>query len=815
MSRSTPLLQALALFVLLSFLPVSFLLPNGTALIWTIVIPLVPLIVVVVGYNRWRVICPLAWIASLGQFLHWIPKRQVSNWFETNYYSFQLTLVFLALSARLLFLNFEGTALAFFFLSIVFLAFLTNLVYAGKTWCNFFCPVGIVEKIYCGSNALLSQQTSACGSCVACKNNCPDIDLEKGYWKETNDNSKRMAFYAFSGLVFGFYAYYYAISGSWDYFFDGQWTDPALAYRALLSPGFFFFPAIPKLIAVPATLLFFAFLSYRFFVQLEKLVPRTKWAKNKEQKSIEHIVKSLAAFVAFNIFYIFAGAPTYSHYPAVYALFHFSVIVISSMILWKEIFREERFYLQERFARKILGKWKGPWPAPTNLKEIYYTYANQQEDQQDKLDLYKETVLELLSDGTLSKEDFTLLDKIREQLGLTESEHSKVLRSLKRDNEALFDESQALSSEKIYQLKIYKQHLQELIEQESNADDIQKAQLRFHIDDEEHQRIYDELVHNDNTLEERIDTKLKQLKQSARLIGALSFHQEQKSTTYLLYVLSESFAKKFSRLCDTMSLLSPQDKEMLKHLKKQMSLYFLRAQNEQVELPMPILYSLEHQNKLHEIIDSLQDVSIYDQERLNLIIRDHLVYQEDDLTSAILFYFYEHKLFTIIDYRSYIQSDCTLIAEITRVIMEKRHCITQIEIMAYLHAVPVFSTLNAEELYQLARKTTKEVFKDGQRLVRQGGDGDSFYIITKGKAAVSMTKNGNSAHLTTLHAGEYIGEVSIISHTPRTATVTAYGSVEALKLSADAFERLLNANPHLALRIMKDVTARLLEQNSV
>ena len=141
MSRTTTLLQALALLVLLSFLPISFFLPNGTALVWTVLIPILPLFIVVVGYNRWRKICPLAWVAALGQFLQWVPKRNVSGWFEKNYYTFQFTLLFLALSTRLLLLNFEGTFLALFFLALVVIAFVTNIVYAGKSWCNFFCSV--------------------------------------------------------------------------------------------------------------------------------------------------------------------------------------------------------------------------------------------------------------------------------------------------------------------------------------------------------------------------------------------------------------------------------------------------------------------------------------------------------------------------------------------------------------------------------------------------------------------------------------------------------------------------------------------------
>jgi len=815
MLRETNLVQAIALFILLSLIPITFFMPSGTALVWTILIPIVPLFIVLVGYNRWRKLCPLAWIASLGQFVQWIPKRKVPVWFEKNYYYLQFSLLFVAFYARLLLLNFEGAALSLFFLVVALLAFVTNLVFAGKTWCNFFCPVGIVEKIYCGSNALLSQQTSACSSCVACKSNCPDIDMEKGYWKESNDRSKRITFYAFPGLVFGFYAYYYAISGSWGYYFDGTWTGAFVSFQDPLTPGLFFLPIIPKFVAVALTLLFFSWLSYLFFIQVERIVPYFKWARNKDTKSVEHIVKALVAFSAFNIFYIFAGAPTYQNFPLVYALFHFSVIVVSSIILWKEIFREERFYLQERFALKILKKWKGSTPAPSNLKEIYYTYANQQENQQDKLDLYKETVLELLSDGTLSKEDFTLLDKIREQLGLSEDEHKKVLRSLKRDNSDLFDEEHALSSEKIYQLKIYKEHLQELIAQEAHADEIKKAQKRFHIDDDEHQRIYNELLKGSSNLTERIEDRLKHLKQSAKLIAALTFHQDTKSSSYLLFILSKNFEKSFQQLCNSMILLSPPDQETLLNFSHQVCLYCKRDAEAIIDLEIPHLVLQEYDRELAQLMDIIQDHIMYDQERLTLIIREHLRYNDEELTSAILYYFYEHNLDTVIDYSDYIRSDCHLISEITRAIKEKSKSITTIEIMAYLHIVPLFSTLDSEELFQLAKETKKVYFRKGEDLVKQGDSGDLFYIITQGTADVHLSKHNKSTHLATLKEGDYIGEVSIVSKTSRTATVTATSRLQALELSSHSFEKLLNRNPHLALRIMKDITVRLLEQNEI
>ena len=66
-------------------------------------------------------------------------------------------------------------------------------VYGGKTWCNFVCPVGLVEKIYTepsrSATGRPAELTSQCAPCVACKRHCPDIDLEQGYWKEATERT--------------------------------------------------------------------------------------------------------------------------------------------------------------------------------------------------------------------------------------------------------------------------------------------------------------------------------------------------------------------------------------------------------------------------------------------------------------------------------------------------------------------------------------------------------------------------------------------------------------------------------------------------
>jgi hypothetical protein len=56
---------------------------------------------------------------------------------------------------------------------------------------------------------------------------------ENAYWKEIGSRPKRWVYYAYPGLVFGFYLYFYSQAGTWQYYFSGAWTrQPGLIYTA-------------------------------------------------------------------------------------------------------------------------------------------------------------------------------------------------------------------------------------------------------------------------------------------------------------------------------------------------------------------------------------------------------------------------------------------------------------------------------------------------------------------------------------------------------------------------------------------------------
>src|SRR6185369_6773120 len=131
---------------------------------------------------------------------------------------------------------------------------------------------------------------------------CPDIDVEMGYWKEKDILSRRMATYGWPGLVFAFYAAFWAYRGNWDYYFSGQWTREPNEWKNLLGPGLFFAPFIPKVVAVYLSLFVPTLVSWGLFFSIERALSR----RYGTERGI-HYTLSLAAFSAFNIFYIFAG----------------------------------------------------------------------------------------------------------------------------------------------------------------------------------------------------------------------------------------------------------------------------------------------------------------------------------------------------------------------------------------------------------------------------------------------------------------------------------------------------------------------------
>lgn len=96
--------------------------------------------------------------------------------------------------------------------------------------------------------------------------------------------------------------------------------------------------------------------------------------------------------------------------------------------------------------------------------------------------------------------------------------------------------------------------------------------------------------------------------------------------------------------------------------------------------------------------------------------------------------------------------------------------------------------MSEADRFKLADAFERVAYEDGDDVVKQGEQGDAFYIIEAGEAVVKQ----NDEPVSYLNADDYFGELALLNeNNTRAATVTAQGALKVAKLPADKFKMLL------------------------
>jgi CRP-like cAMP-binding protein/thioredoxin reductase/ferredoxin-like protein FixX len=114
-----------------------------------------------------------------------------------------------------------------------------------------------------------------------------------------------------------------------------------------------------------------------------------------------------------------------------------------------------------------------------------------------------------------------------------------------------------------------------------------------------------------------------------------------------------------------------------------------------------------------------------------------------------------------------------------------------------------------EALAELASAAILLSFKAGEALFKEGDASDGLYLIRRGSATISRSMGGREVVLAYVTAGQSVGEMSLMSDLPRSATARAAVAVEAIRLSPAAFRGLLVRYPAVRARMHDQVRERI------
>ena len=117
----------------------------------------------------------------------------------------------------------------------------------------------------------------------------------------------------------------------------------------------------------------------------------------------------------------------------------------------------------------------------------------------------------------------------------------------------------------------------------------------------------------------------------------------------------------------------------------------------------------------------------------------------------------------------------------------------------------------AEDLAEILETGSIESFKPEEVLFNEGDEADSVHLIRRGSVTVSKRIGGKEVVVAYVPAGHYVGEIALLSDSPRTATVRAAVATETIKMDGGAFKRLLDQNATLKSEVEARLGERLVE----
>jgi CRP/FNR family cyclic AMP-dependent transcriptional regulator len=122
-----------------------------------------------------------------------------------------------------------------------------------------------------------------------------------------------------------------------------------------------------------------------------------------------------------------------------------------------------------------------------------------------------------------------------------------------------------------------------------------------------------------------------------------------------------------------------------------------------------------------------------------------------------------------------------------------------------LAQVPLFADLDRRELESIANTMRERTFSAGQHITEEGAGGAGFFIVDEGEADVTVHGEPRGA----IKAGDYFGEIALITGSDRTATIVAKTDMRCYGMTPWDFRPLVEGNAAVAWKLLQAMAQKL------
>lgn len=132
----------------------------------------------------------------------------------------------------------------------------------------------------------------------------------------------------------------------------------------------------------------------------------------------------------------------------------------------------------------------------------------------------------------------------------------------------------------------------------------------------------------------------------------------------------------------------------------------------------------------------------------------------------------------------------------------------EVDRVQFLASLPLFAGIQKELLEILAGRLEIKSFEAGQRLVEEGGKSSEMYVLVQGVLRITKQEGTTLVELTRMQAGDYFGEMALLTGEERTATVTSLTPCKVFEISRPVMQDLLKEAPEVMQLLSRNLAER-------